>query len=84
MVNLYKNGGSYKAHQDMAVMSSVTFFDVGSYTGGEFCFPDYDVRVESKDNWVIIFAGCIKHMAEPIVAEDGNYRVSIANFMNYK
>lgn len=84
MISLYKSGGEYKPHYDCSVISSVTFFNIGDYSGGEFCFTDYGIEIESKPNRTVIFSGCMQHNAKSIQSKDNGYRVSIANFMNYK
>ena len=84
LVNYYMNGTNYSSHLDGSCLTCVTFFSLGNFKGGNFCFTDYDIEIEFKENRTVIFPGCIKHEAKPIIAEDDNYRISIAQFLNYR
>jgi hypothetical protein len=83
LINFYGNNESYDTHKDSAMLSAVTFFSIGTFTGGNFCFPEFDISIEPIPGRTVIFPGCVSHRADPIIAEPGNYRVTMAQFMNY-
>ena len=83
LLNYYSDGEEYKPHRDQAVLSAVTFFGIGSFTGGEFCFPEINETVDFKHNRLVLFPSCMQHQALPIATEDGSVRVSIAQFLKY-
>jgi hypothetical protein len=83
LVNYYGNNNFYDSHTDRSVLTAISFFKIGKFDGGEFCLPEMNEVIPFKENSLIIFAGCIDHKANPIQAQDGNYRVSIAQFLNY-
>lgn len=83
LVNFYGNNNFYKPHRDLSVLTALTFFKLGSYEGGVFEFSEYGVEIEPVCGRVVIFPGCVVHAARPVVADDGNYRVTMAQFLNY-
>jgi hypothetical protein len=84
LINYYKNGEEYSSHKDKSTISAVTFLNVGNFEGGNFCFPEFKETILFKHNRIVIFNGCMNHQAEKIIAEDGSYRASIAQFIGYK
>lgn len=84
LINFYGPTDTYSAHRDSSIFTAVTFFKIGDFSGGELSFVDYDVTIEPVAGRTVIFAGCTKHQAEPVVAEEGNYRVTMAQFIGYQ
>lgn len=84
LINYYKNNEQYKPHRDKSILTAITFFSLGTFKKGQFTFPEYDIEIESKENRVVIFPGCIEHASLPIESEENNYRISMAQFLNYK
>lgn len=84
MVNYYTNDTEYKAHRDKSMLSAITFFSVGDFSGGELVFPEFGEVIKPIENTMVIFPGCVKHKANP-VKTDGkySYRVSMAQFIHY-
>lgn len=83
ILNVYKNGEEYKAHVDGSVLTALCFLRFGDFNGGELTFPEAGATVECVHNRVVIFPGCMTHQAQPIVAQENAYRVSIAHFLSY-
>lgn len=84
LVNFYKDSEYYGVHSDTTMLSAVTVFSIGRFSGGQFCFPDYEVEIEPVEGRVIVFPGCVKHQAKAISALPGNYRVTMAQFLSYE
>ena len=84
LLNYYTDGQEYKPHRDKTVLSAVTFFGIGSFTGGEFCFTEKNEIIPFKHNRLVLFPSCMEHQALPIATEDGSVRVSIAQFLSYR
>jgi hypothetical protein len=84
LLNYYADGEQYLAHRDDAIITCVSFFSVGEFSGGDLVFDAHDARVEFKPNRCVLFPGCALHSAAPIKAEPGNFRVTVATFINYK
>jgi hypothetical protein len=82
LLNFYGNDDEYKLHMDKSLISAITMFKMGDFTGGDFCLVDE--TIEFKENRLIMFAGSLFHQAKPIVAEPNNYRVTMAQFLFYK
>lgn len=84
LINYYHSGEEYKPHTDRVVITAVTFFAIGSFTGGDFYFPAYKETVQFKENRLVMFPSCVFHQALPIKADDNSCRVSIAQFLDFK
>lgn len=84
LINYYRNNEEYKPHRDNAILTAITFFSIGSFKGGDFCFTEYDEVVKFKDNRLVIFSSCVLHQALPIKAKDNSCRVSIAQFLQFQ
>lgn len=81
LVNFYSTSDFYKEHKDFSCFTALSFFELESFSGGDLCFPEYDVKIKPTNNRVVIFPGFLKHSAS--VVESG-IRVSIAQFVTYK
>lgn len=84
LVNFYGEQDLYEAHCDASIFTVLTFFSLGKFEGGYLSFTDYDVSISPDEGRTIIFPGCVFHKAEKVLAETGNYRVTIAQFMQYR
>jgi hypothetical protein len=83
LLNFYQNNEHYESHKDLSMISTITFIELGSVKGGGLIFTKENIKVEFKDNRMIIFAGCISHKTESIITAPNNYRVSVAQFIKY-
>jgi hypothetical protein len=83
LVNFYSPGQEYEPHKDTTTITAITFLKIGSFTGGDFVFTDYDERIPFEENLTIVFPGCVTHQAEPIHGDRGAYRVSVVQFLGY-
>lgn len=81
LINFYSDGEFYDTHPDAAPITALTFFSIGTFTGGNFCFPEYNVSIEPVPGRTVIFPGPALHRADPIQAAPGNYRVTMAQFV---
>jgi hypothetical protein len=84
LLNFYKNGQEYLSHSDESTLSAITFLKIGEVAGGDLIFTDFNEVIKFKENRLVLFPGCLNHQAEKTIAEDGNYRISIVNFIKYK
>jgi hypothetical protein len=85
LLNYYADGQQYKAHKDASVITTLSFFKLGDFTGGDLVFPEYEEVIPFRENSMVIFPGCLLHKAEPIKTKNKkSYRVSIAQFILYK
>lgn len=84
LLNIYKNNEEYNAHTDNSVLTAITMFKIGEFTGGELVFPDFDEVVEFKENRLVLFPGCLLHKANPIKSENDGMRITIVKFISYK
>lgn len=84
LLNYYKTGEQYKSHTDQASISILTFIELGKVEGGGLIFTDFNEFISFKDNRMVIFPGCVEHKTESIRTDLHGYRVSIAQFLNYR
>lgn len=82
LINYYAPGQKYKAHRDVCNITAITLLGWGDFTGGEFCFPEQNVKIEFKQGRTIVFPSCAKHCSESIEGPETACRVSVAHFMS--
>ena len=81
LLNYYASGEEYKGHRDHCRISAVTFLGEGSFSGGEFIFPDQNIVIEAKYNTTVVFPSCVMHKARPTLGQ--GTRVTMAQFISY-
>lgn len=84
LVNFYGSNNEYKAHKDTSIFTALTFFHLGSFSGGEFVFDEHGISIDPVEGRVVVFPGCVLHSAKPVIAEPKNFRVTMAQFINYR
>jgi hypothetical protein len=82
LLNFYENNGYYNTHEDASVITAITMFKIGNFKGGNFIINKDEI--EFKENRMILFAGCLPHKAKPIFCDKDNYRITTAQFLNYR
>lgn len=87
LISYYENGGYYKPHRDTAIYTSITWFykEPKSFTGGDFNFTQYNVKVPVKNNATILFPSFVEHSVDNILMDDseesfGKGRYCMAQF----
>lgn len=72
LISYYEDGDYYLPHDDTALYTVLTWFykEPKSFTGGDFVFPDYNVRIECKNNMTIIFPSIISHSVECVKVDE--------------
>lgn len=72
LISYYENGGYYKPHRDTAIYTSITWFykEPKSFSGGDFNFTEYGVKVQVKNNTTIMFPSFVEHSVDEIVMDD--------------
>ena len=72
LISYYEKGDYYKIHDDHALYTVLTWFykEPKSFTGGDFVFADYDIRIECKNNMTIIFPSMIRHGVEDVEVDE--------------
>jgi hypothetical protein len=84
LINFYGADEEYRPHRDNSALTAITFFSTGNISGGDFEFPEVNEVVPFKENRAVIFPGCVEHAAKQTQAKPGSYRVSMAQFLNYR
>jgi predicted 2-oxoglutarate/Fe(II)-dependent dioxygenase YbiX len=82
LINYYKNGQYYDSHFDTNAITAIFFLKDGEYSGGEFCFDEYNEVIESKENRLVLFSGMTKHKVMPVISNSNGTRISITTFIN--
>tara|TARA_R100000030_G_scaffold28665_1_gene21154 strand:+ start:87 stop:701 length:615 start_codon:yes stop_codon:yes gene_type:complete len=72
LISYYEDNDHYLPHKDLGLYTVLTWFykEPKSFTGGDFLFPDYDIRFECKNNLTIIFPSMITHAVENVKVDD--------------
>jgi Rps23 Pro-64 3,4-dihydroxylase Tpa1-like proline 4-hydroxylase len=86
LINYYEDNGYYKPHYDESMFSAVTFLyrEPKKYQGGDFVFCDYDLKIESLNNRMILFPSKAVHAVSPLSLLEKNKgygRYSISQFL---
>ena len=68
----YENTNEYQAHWDSCRITALTYFyrQPKSFTGGDLYFPDFDTKVECRNNRIIIFPSILNHASTPIIMKE--------------
>lgn len=82
LISYYENGDYYKPHKDKCLVTMLTWFfkEPKQFEGGDLIFPDYDKRVEIKNNYTVIFPGMIRHSVEEILMSENNLNKKMGRF----
>lgn len=88
LLSYYENSEYYKSHRDEALYTAVTWFfkEPKSFSGGNFYFTDYGIKIEMQNNMAVIFPSFVKHAVDEIILEKNNNltghgRYSISQFL---
>jgi hypothetical protein len=68
LISYYEESDHYKPHTDVSVFSAVTWFfqEPRLFTGGDFVFTEHKLKVEVKNNRMVLFPGSYLHEVLPI------------------
>ena len=84
LLNVYANNEGYLGHYDGTPFTIVTFIGEDEFTGGDLVFSEFGVRIPPVRNKTVIFPGCVLHEVEPVQSQEGKYRKTLTQFLNYK
>ena len=89
LVNYYENGNYYKPHIDATLFSAVSFHykEPKKFSGGDFILNDFNLKIEIKNNMLVIFPGAYQHEATEVIMNEkdlnqGFGRYSMTQFIN--
>jgi hypothetical protein len=90
LINYYDNNQTYKAHTDITVFTAITMFykEPVQFTGGDLEFPEFDLRVEKRNNRMVMFPGSLQHAVTPVAMQNsyppfsGYGRYAMAQFLH--
>lgn len=92
LINYYDSNQDYTAHIDDSVFSAITTFykEPVQFTGGDLEFPELGIKIEKKNNRMVMFPGALEHAITPVVMHmqhppySGYGRYGMAQFLNIK
>lgn len=72
LISYYENGGYYKEHDDQALYSAVTWFfkEPKVFSGGDFYFNEYGIKIEIKNNMTVIFPSFVLHSVDNVTMQE--------------
>ena len=79
LINFYEGTDFYQPHKDVACFTVLSFFEMYPFFGGDFVITDYDIKIKSLENRIVIFPSFLLHAAEEI---ESGVRVSMAQLIN--
>ena len=89
LITKYQNQDYYERHHDRSSATALIHIwnKDFSFEGGDLLFPEYNYTYKVKNNFGIIFPGCVKHEVNKITCNDnrpGSGRFCITNFIHVK
>jgi len=74
LISYYENGGYYKPHEDIAIYTAITWFfkEPKAFTGGDFYFTDYNLKIEIQNNMLVLFPSFVKHSVDKVILENND------------
>jgi hypothetical protein len=86
MISYYENGGYYKPHKDGAIYTAITWFykEPKAFTGGDFYFTDYDLKIKIQNNITVLFPSCVTHHVDEVIFNNelpGYGRYAVTQFL---
>ena len=89
LVNYYENANYYKPHADETLFSAISFHykEPKKFSGGDFILNDFNLKIEIKNNMLIIFPGAYHHGVTEVIMNkkdlnQGFGRYSMVQFIN--
>jgi hypothetical protein len=92
LVNYYDDKQTYNAHTDTTVFTAITMFykEPVQFAGGDLEFPELDLKVEKRNNRMVMFPGSLQHAVTPVTMQ-GNHqsfsgygRYAMAQFLHIR
>jgi Rps23 Pro-64 3,4-dihydroxylase Tpa1-like proline 4-hydroxylase len=84
LISYYEDGDNYEPHLDAAAFTWLTWVNTEpkKFTGGDLVFPDFDYKIEYKNNTAICFFSRLYHSVEVVEKQtsdepDGRFCISI-------
>jgi hypothetical protein len=92
LINYYENSQSYAPHTDTAVFTAITMFykEPVRFTGGDLEFPEVGLKVEKRNNRMVMFPGSLQHAVTSVEMQgvyptfSGLGRYAMAQFLTIK
>jgi hypothetical protein len=86
MISYYENGGYYKPHKDGAIYTAITWFykEPKLFSGGDFYFTDYDLKIKIQNNMTVLFPSCVTHHVDKVIFNNelpGYGRYAVTQFL---
>jgi Rps23 Pro-64 3,4-dihydroxylase Tpa1-like proline 4-hydroxylase len=90
LISYYENSDHYKKHCDISAFTCLTWFykKPKRFSGGDLSFPDFDMKIEVKDNSLILFPSGVEHEVSNVKMNPEDMgkklgRVCMSQFMSY-
>ena len=79
----YEDNDEYRVHRDYSNLTCLTWFyrEPKKFTGGNLCFPLWDIEIECKHNRVFCFPSSIPHKATKISMEKNDLGKKLGRFV---
>ena len=79
----YEDNDEYRVHRDYSNLTCLTWFyrEPKKFTGGNLCFPMWDIEIECKHNRVLCFPSSIPHKATKISMEKNDLGKKLGRFV---
>jgi len=75
LINYYDDKQKYNPHTDETVFTAITMFykEPVQFVGGDLEFPELNLKVEKRNNRMVMFPGALQHAVTPVTMQ-GNHQ----------
>lgn len=91
LLSYYENDSYYQSHFDTAMISACInlYKEPQKFTGGDLVFTEFDYKIKTENNRMIIFPSLFLHAVTPVKMNEnsrftGNGRYTITHFISTK
>ena len=82
LVSYYETEDYYNKHKDNCGISVLTWFykEPKKFEGGDLLFPDFDGKINVRNNHAVIFPGMINHSVTKVIMNDEDLNKKYGRF----
>jgi len=82
LISYYDHGDYYKVHNDTCYVTICTwlFKEPKKFSGGNFHFPDYNIRIQPVNNAAVVFPGNIRHSVDKLILNESDRNKGLGRY----
>lgn len=82
LISYYDHGDYYKVHNDTCYVTICTwlFREPKKFSGGNFYFPEYGIKIPAINNAAIVFPSNINHSVDKLILNEGDRNKGLGRY----